>query len=83
LALSNAFLAGNRPAHDLLGAQLRQYWRQYNGGLSMRASASREIRNMFSIEVRGENLLNHQRDEPDNITVVPGRTILTGVRVKF
>jgi outer membrane cobalamin receptor len=83
LALSNAFLAGNRPAHELLGAQLRQYWRRYNGGLSVRASASREIRNMFSIEVRGENLLNHQRDEPDNITVVPGRTILTGVRVKF
>jgi hypothetical protein len=49
----------------------------------VRASASREIRNMFSIEVRGENLLNHQRDEPDNITVVPGRTILTGIRVKF
>jgi outer membrane cobalamin receptor len=83
LALSNAFIAGNRSAHDLLGAQLRQYWRRYDGGLRVRASASRDIGNMFSIEVRGENLLNHQRDEPDNITVVPGRTILTGVRVKF
>src|SRR5204863_139604 len=30
-----------------------------------------------------DNLLNYQRGEPDNITVVPGRTILSGVRVKF
>ena len=34
-------------------------------------------------EVSGDNLLNYQQNEPDNMTVLPGRTIMTGVRVKF
>jgi hypothetical protein len=38
---------------------------------------------MFSVELSADNLLNYQRGEPDNITVVPGRTIMSGVRVKF
>ncbi|MDB4874186.1 MAG: TonB-dependent receptor plug [Gemmatimonadetes bacterium] len=83
IALSAAFQSGTHPAKDLLGAQLRQYWRQYNGGLRLRASASRDIRQMFTVEIRGDNLLNRQRGEPDNITVVPGRSIMTGVKVKF
>jgi hypothetical protein len=37
----------------------------------------------LALDISGENLLNHQRGEPDNITVVPGRTILTGLRLKF
>jgi iron complex outermembrane receptor protein len=28
----------------------------------------------------GENLLDLQRGEPDNATIVPGRTVLLGVR---
>jgi len=67
----------------MLGTELRQYWRDYDGGLRLRASMSREIRPMFSIEVSADNLLNYQRGEPDNITIVPGRTLMTGVRVKF
>jgi len=83
LALTQAFVAAGRPEHEQLGAQLRQYWRRYNGGLHVRASASRDIRGMFSIELSADNLLNYQRGEPDNITVLPGRTIMSGVRVKF
>ena len=70
--------------HDMLGRQqLRQYWRRYDGGLRLRASASRDIRDMFTFEVSGDNLLNYQRNEPDNVTVLPGRTLMTGLRVKF
>jgi iron complex outermembrane receptor protein len=40
-------------------------------------------RNLYrglSINVGGENLLNRQHGEPDNVTVVPGRTVNLGVR---
>ncbi len=83
IALSQAFMSGKHPAHELLGAQLRQYWRRYDGGLRLHFAASRDVRDRFAIDVRGDNLLNYQRDEPDNITVVPGRTIMTGLRIKF
>jgi len=83
LALTQQFTSGTHPAHELLGSQLRQYWRRYNGGLRLRATGSRDIRDMVSIEFSADNLLNYQRGEPDNITIVPGRTIMSGVRVKF
>jgi iron complex outermembrane recepter protein len=83
LAMTRQFTTGSHSAHELLGPQLRQYWRHYDGGLRLRASASRDIRDMLSIEISADNLLNYQRGEPDNITVVPGRTIMSGVRVKF
>jgi iron complex outermembrane receptor protein len=31
----------------------------------------------------GENLLNEQRGEPDNVTVLPGRTLSAGLRLRF
>jgi iron complex outermembrane receptor protein len=83
LAMTQQFTSGSHPAHELLGPQLRQYWRRYNGGLRLRATASRDIRDMFSVELSADNLLNYQRGEPDYITVVPGRKIMSGVRVKF
>jgi iron complex outermembrane receptor protein len=67
----------------MIGPDLRAYWRQYTGGLRLRAGMSRDIRRDFSVELSAENLLNYQRGEPDNITIVPGRTIMTGVRIKF
>jgi iron complex outermembrane receptor protein len=83
LGLSRAYNSSLRDGRDMLGQQLRQYWRRYDGGLRLRASASRDIRGMFTFEVSGDNLLNYQRNEPDNVTVLPGRTLMTGVRVKF
>ena len=37
----------------------------------------------FLVSVTGDNLLNLQRGEPDTITIVPGRTILLGLRARF
>jgi hypothetical protein len=51
--------------------------------LRLRAALSRDIRDNVAFDVRADNLLNYQRGEPDNITVVPGRTVMTGLRVKF
>ena len=83
LKLANDWLSDSRPTRDLLGPNLRQYWRRYNGGFRLRASLSRDLRRDLSFELTGDNLLNYQRGEPDDITIVPGRTILTGLRLKF
>ncbi|MGH7616586.1 MAG: TonB-dependent receptor domain-containing protein, partial [Gemmatimonadaceae bacterium] len=83
LGLASAYSSGARSVHDMLGQQLRQYWRRYDGGLRLRATASRDIRGMLTLQISADNLLNYQRDEPDNATVLPGRTLMTGLRVKF
>ena len=83
VALAQTWLSGTESVRQMVGAQLRNYWRQYTGGLRLRASVSHDIRRDFSVELSGDNLLNYQRGEPDNITIVPGRTIMTGVRIKF
>jgi hypothetical protein len=83
IAVSQAIQSGTHSARDLVGPQLRQYWRVYSGGLRVRAALSRDIRDNVAFDVRADNLLNYQRGEPDNITVVPGRTVMTGLRVKF
>lgn len=71
------------PALQFTGARLRQYWKHYDGGARLRASMSRDFRESFTFEISGENLLNHQTGEPDNITIIPGRTIMTGVKLRF
>ena len=53
------------------------YWRRYNGGLRLRATLSRDIRDMLSIKLSVDNPLNFQRDSrttsplfrPDNHSV--------------
>jgi iron complex outermembrane receptor protein len=83
LALATAYMSGDRMAHEMTGSQLRQYWRRYNGALHVRATASRDVRDLFTFEMSGENLLGYQRNEPDNLTILPGRTIMTGVKLRF
>ena len=83
LALSQMFLSGTHPVNEMSGERLRAYWRDYTGSLRVRATASRDVFDRFAVEVSGENLLGHQLNEPDNLTVLPGRTVMTGVRVKF
>ena len=83
LALSQAWVSADHPLHDLVGPRLRDYWRRYNGGLRLRATASRELRPGFSLEISADNLLNYQRGEPDDITIVPGRTLTVGLRLRF
>jgi outer membrane receptor protein involved in Fe transport len=83
LGLASAYNSGLHTMRDMLGQQLRQYWRRYDGGTRLRAAASHDVRGMFTFEVSADNLLNYQRNEPDNVTVLPGRTLMTGLRVKF
>ncbi len=83
IALAQAVASQTHMARDFAGARLRQYWKTYDGGTRLRAALSRDIRDQFAIEISAENLLNHQTGEPDNITVIPGRTLMTGLRLKF
>jgi outer membrane cobalamin receptor len=83
VALARTWLSGTESVHQMVGPELRNYWRQYTGGLHLRASVSHDIRRDFSVELSGDNLLNYQLGEPDNITIIPGRTIMSGVRIKF
>src|SRR5437762_38318 len=78
LALAAAATTG-----PIVGQQLRQYWRSYPGVTRVDASATRRLFGGLTFVLTGRNLLDVQRGEPDNITVVPGRTITAGVQAKF
>lgn len=82
VALAEAFAAGG-PGIRFAGAQLRQYWREYPGVTRLRASISRSLGRDFRVTVSGENLLDNQTGEPDNLTVLPGRTVSVGLRAGF
>jgi iron complex outermembrane receptor protein len=49
----------------------------------LRATATRRLADRLSLVFVGDNLLDVQRGEPDNLTVLPGRTLSTGLRVGF
>ncbi len=82
VGLARAF-ASEDPDDHPTGATLRDYWQTYDGVTRLRASFSREIFRSLSFVAYGENLLNTQRGEPDNITIVPGRTITAGLRIRL
>jgi iron complex outermembrane recepter protein len=78
-----AYADADRPTSGFLGSQLRAYWREYGGVTWLRASASYSIAPRWTLRAVGENLLNHQQGEPDDITILPGRTVNVGVQLKF
>ncbi|HJP59367.1 MAG TPA: TonB-dependent receptor [Gemmatimonadaceae bacterium] len=80
VALAGAFSSSTQSDAQLVGQQLRNYWLGYSGVTRLRASLSRNLFRGLSFTMNGENLLNHQHGEPDNITVVPGRTLSFGLR---
>ncbi|MCC6317475.1 MAG: TonB-dependent receptor [Gemmatimonadaceae bacterium] len=65
------------------GDALRSYWRRYRGVTRLRAAFTREITASLGAVFAGENLLNVQTGEPDNVTIVPGRTLRAGLRARF
>jgi iron complex outermembrane receptor protein len=69
--------------HPIVGDLLRTYWRSYGGVTRIDASASRLLFGAFSAILTGRNLLDVQRGEPDNVTIVPGRTLTAGLQAKF
>jgi hypothetical protein len=83
LALTRAFTSGQWLPRDVIGAQLRTFWREYSGVDRLRANASYDLRRALSLVISADNLLDHQLGEPDNVTVLPGRTITGGLRAKF
>jgi iron complex outermembrane receptor protein len=82
LALADAVESGDRPPRDLIGAQLRSFWRLYPGVNRLRANLSYDLRRALSLVATADNLLDHQFGEPDNVTVLPGRTIAGGLRAR-
>ncbi len=83
IALTNAFSNADKPLEDFVGWNLRTYWKKYSGVTRVEGRAGFLIGRGMTFFVDGENLLDQQRGEPDNITVLPGRTISAGLRVSF
>lgn len=80
VALAGAFSNTTQADAQLVGPELRNYWLRYSGITRLRASVGRTLFRGLSFTLSGENLLNRQRGEPDNVTVVPGRTVSFGLR---
>ena len=80
IALAGAFSNSAQTDAELVGQQLRNYWLKYSGVTRLRASVGRSVFRGLSLTLSGENLLNRQHGEPDNVTVVPGRTLSFGLR---
>ena len=74
---------GPDPDNPLVGEALRSFWKNYSGvtrvGGRIGLGLSRGL--MFTLD--GENLLDEQRGEPDNVTVLPGRTVSAGLSLNF
>ena len=83
IALAAAFQNANHPINEFLGSQLRTYWRKYDGVTRLGANFGYNVGRGLSFTLRGENLLDKQEGEPDNITILPGRTVSGGLRVSF
>jgi iron complex outermembrane receptor protein len=83
VALATAISADSTGWLTPVGAALRAYWRTYEGTTRVNARASFALRQHTWITASGDNLLNRQLGEPDNVTVVPGRTINVGLRTAF
>jgi outer membrane cobalamin receptor len=83
LAVARDLALGIRLPSELVGTPLRAYWRDYPGVTRLRLTASRDLVHGIALTFTGDNLLNYQRGEPDDVTILPGRTISFGLRAKF
>jgi iron complex outermembrane receptor protein len=83
LALASDFANVARPRREMAGSRLRGYWREYDGSTRLGATTTIDVRRGIALVLAGDNLLNHQRGEPDNITILPGRTLTLGGRAEF
>ncbi|HEX6558373.1 MAG TPA: TonB-dependent receptor, partial [Longimicrobiales bacterium] len=66
-----------------VGEALRSYWQPYGGFTHVRATLSRTLAHDITLLLVGDNLLDKQVGEPDNLTVVPGRTVSLGFKAAF
>lgn len=82
-SVAAAFQSRGHGGERLVGQSLRSFWRHYDGLAHVDAQATIPIRRATSLLLRGDNLLNGQVGEPDNVTVLAGRTVTAGVRLVF
>lgn len=83
LALLNALASEENEIGGFVGPELRSYWRSYDGVTRLGGRMGLSLGRGMTFTLAGENLLDKQRGEPDNITVLPGRTLRAGLRVRF
>jgi iron complex outermembrane receptor protein len=83
IAAAQTFVTPGRPATALAGPALRQLWIPYDGVTRINASLMHAFPGALTLIVSGENLLNRQTGEPDNITILPGRSVSVGLRARF
>jgi iron complex outermembrane receptor protein len=83
IALAAAYANSVHDLREFVGPQLRTYWRSYSGNTTVNNSFSLNVRGGTSLFFNGANLLNEQTGEPDNITVLPGRSGSVGLRASF
>ncbi len=83
LALAKA--VASDPTGQLLpvGAALRAYWKSYPGSTHADAEMSLALHDRLWLDLTGVNLVGQQVGEPDDISVVPGRTLRIGLRNLF
>jgi iron complex outermembrane recepter protein len=82
-AIARDLAAGTRTVEQLAGATLRRYWTKYDGVNRLRASFTRDLTPRLTMTLLGENLLDVRVGEPDNLTMLPGRTVSAGLRARF
>ncbi|MDB4870962.1 MAG: TonB-dependent receptor plug [Gemmatimonadales bacterium] len=83
VSLAGAFSNSTQSDAALVGQELRNYWLRYAGVTRLRASIGRNLFRGLALTLSGENLLNRQHGEPDNVTVVPGRTLIFGLKARL
>lgn len=83
VALLSAFADDDSNPGSFIGPELRSYWRNYSGVTRVGGRLAFSLGREMSLTVDGENLLDEQRGEPDNVTVLPGRTLSAGLRIRF
>ncbi len=83
LGLAATYMRGGTPSRELTGDMLRSYWLQYGEVTRLRASVAHDLTRSLTMRLIGDNLLDRQRGEPDNLTIVPGRTVSFGIAARF
>lgn len=83
IAMARAAAGGSARAGELTGQALRSYWLNYNGVTRLGGKFGLLINRGMTLSIAGENLLDEQQGEPDNVTVLPGRTVSAGLKLSF
>ena len=81
--LGAAQQSAESPARVPVGPELRRFWQRYDGAYRASARASYGVWRSAAVTLSADNLFDRQLGEPDNVTVLPGRTLALGLRTSF